>query len=654
MGFVWATLIFSLFSVWRYFGPVFYPAAGSALLLVLTGLAAAGAGRAALERLGLGDFGESEKTLAGATLGLGLLSLGTFALGALHLLYPWAAALLLAAFLVYGRAQARQAVSALFQAPPRAEFPLAAGLLFLTLALLFWTTWVPPHQYDSLVYHLALPQAYVRAGKIFTVPQLLYSHFPQNGEMLFTLALLLGSDVLAQMFSWLALALGAWWVYEAGKEDLPKPAAWLACLLLATHTAVMLLAATSYVETLVMLWITAAALVFFRSRKAQARSRPALILSALFSGLALGTKYYAGISAALLFAFLALEWERAPRGEGRERARDLGVFTAVVTAVFLPWLIKNALSVGNPVFPFFYQWFPMTGTGWNAETARRYFEVFTEYGHRGRYFKDILSLPMLLLKNSLRFGGGMDVLGDLGWELVFWCLPLAVWAGWKDRFMRRLLAFCGAYLTVWFFTGVVLRFLVVLAPLLCLLAACGLYRLWQTLSERGRWGLAAGVSILTATHFLLFFYVHGVFGSERFLLGLEDRPRFLRSRLDYYACAEFAREHLPINDKILIVGEQRGYYVAQEHAATTVHAPNPFIAWANESKTSEGLAARVAAEGIKHLILVPAEAARLGPALGAFSDEGYRHWAALDPAFLKTAFKGPACVVFSLKEPRTP
>lgn len=86
--------------------------------------------------------------------------------------------------------------------------------------------------------------------------------------------------------------------------------------------------------------------------------------------------------------------------------------------------------------------------------------------------------------------------------------------------------------------------------------------------------------------------------------------------------------------------------------ATTVHAPNRFISWANESSSAADLAGRIAREGFSHVLVVPAEARRLGPALGALSEEGLKHWQQLDAGHLETRFKGPACVVFGVKAAR--
>ena len=238
----------------------------------------------------------------------------------------------------------------------------------------------------------------------------------------------------------------------------------------------------------------------------------------------------------------------------------------------------------------------------------------------------------------------------MGWDLLVWLGPIAVWAGRRNRFMRGLMAFCGLYLAAWFCTGVVVRFLTVLAPLLCLLAGHGLYALWGLLGRRGKAALAAAAAILVATHLLLFCYVHVVFGDPRVLLGLESREEFLSRRLEYYPCASWAREHLDKNDKILLVGEQRGYYVEQDVTATTITAPNRCLLWADEAAGPEALARRIRGEGYAHVLFVPVEFRRL--LRGSFTERGLKNWEGLGRGPGGTVFRGPACALYSVAEPK--
>ncbi len=628
-------------SLWVALRPGFIPF----VLLVLTVLLATGSGRVLVSKLIADDMSEAQKTLAGATVGLGLLSLGGFFLGAAGLFKPWAASAYLAALWVIGYAELKPAIESL--APDRIllkERPLAAAAVALPLLAALWMCLVPPHQYDSLVYHLALPQAYLRAGRLFAPAGIVYAHFPQNGEMLFSLALLLGSDILAQMYMWLSTVLAIWWVFALGRREAPMSAVALAAIFIATHSAVLLMSSTTYVEPLVMLWITAAALSFERWRRLAPQGggpRGWLVLAAIFTGLGLGTKYYAGIGAAAFGLRLLYAWLT---GRGKERAVDLVLFTGVVTALFAPWLIKNWVCVRNPVFPFLYTWFENTGTGWNADLAAGYFSVLTEYGHVGGFLHSLISLPILLLRNPLRFGGGMDVLGDLGWDISLWLLPLGAWAASKNKALRGILLFCFLWGAAWFSSGVVLRFLTVLVPLMALLGACGLVALWQQLDRRARAIIGGSLGVMTLAHLFLFVFVHATFGSGSTAFGLEDRESFLARRLDYFTCAQWLQVNPVQNDKILVVGEQRGYYLPADHLPSTVHMPNLFIRRANDAANPAALLNSLRTDGFTRVLIVPREAARLGTGLGSLTPAGAVNWKGLEDS-LKTEFTGRGCVV---------
>lgn len=418
----------------------------------------------------------------------------------------------------------------------------------------------------------------------------------------------------------------------------------LAAIFIATHSAVLLMSSTTYVEPLVMLWVTAAALSFERWRQlapAGGGPRGWLVLAALYMGLALGTKYYAGIGAAAfgLRLLYALAVDRR-----KQRLVDLALFTGIVSALFAPWLIKNWVCVRNPVFPFLYKWFSNTGTGWNAELAAGYFSVLTEYGHVGGFLQSLISLPILLLRNPLRFGGGMDVLGDLGWDILLWLMPLGAWAASKNKSLRGLFLFCFLWGAAWFSSGVVLRFLTVLVPIMALLGACGLVALWARLNRWTRVVIGGSLAIMTLAHLFLFVFVHSTFGSSATTFGLESREEFLTRRLDYYSCADWIRGNPIENDKVLVVGEQRGYYLTADHLPSTVHMPNLFIRRANESANAAALLDALRADGFSRVLIVPREAARLGPGLGSLTPAGAVNWKGLEGS-LRTEFAGRACVV---------
>lgn len=657
--FVGFLLLFSLHVGLSYFSSAVVAGLLSAALLALVLLTVAGCGRILLRLFKIQGVSESEKTLIGATLGLGLLTQAIFLLGLAGGLRPWAVSVILGLFWVIGFTEMQDLLRSLgANRNLLKERPVLAGGVLLFLGALFWLTWVPAHHYDSLVYHLALPSAYIHESRIFIVEHLLYSHFPQNGEMLYTLALLLGSDTLAQMFTWLGTFLSVWWVFEMGKREIPIVAVLLACFLTVSHTAVMLLTPTAYVECLVMLWITAATLSFLRWRMSSdldISNRGWLALAGVFAGLGVGTKYYAGICPGLLGLYLAYEWLRMrPWSQGgsyvRDRRMDAGIFFVTAFAFGVPWLVKNAVVVGNPVFPFLFDVFKTRGIDWGATSAAGYFSMLTEYGNqKGRFLADLIQFPYLSALGFARFGGGADVLGGHGWSLLFAAAPVTVWAAWNNRYLRWMGVYCAAHWLVWFQTGAVLRFLAVLVPLLSLLTAHGLYKIWQRLDDLGRGVLATAVVGLLATNIGIFLFINSNFDSLDVLIGKTSRRQFLAEKLDYYPCADYARRNFGENDKILVVGEFRGYHIAQPHVTTRTKAPNRYVRTANESADVEELSLRLKEEGFKFIMYVPREAKRLNEGWGVFhfSDRGRENWTKLESGGLLSVFEAPGRCVLS-------
>ncbi|HVA66664.1 MAG TPA: phospholipid carrier-dependent glycosyltransferase [Elusimicrobiota bacterium] len=646
------SLVFALAVLAAFWRP-FYGAALAGVEISVFALIATGAGRVVLSGLGLCDISESQRTLIGATLGLGVLSLSIFALAAGHLLRGWAVSLALALFWIFGWTEMRAALSSLSSNRNLLkERPLAAAGLVAILGMVFLACLVPPHQYDELVYHLALPQAYIRTGSFAGAASPVYSRFPQNGEMLFALALLMNSDILAHLFMWLALALSAWWIFEMGKLEAPLSCVLIACLLLLGHPAAMLLSAAAYVDPLAMLWITAAVLCFLRWNEigaARSGARGWLLLSGIFTGLAIGTRYYAGAAAGIFGA--ALLWRAVIKNEERGvKLADFAVYFLATTALALPWLIKNFLNCGDPFFPFFAGIFSLKNP-LDAQIAGAYFRVLSQYQHAGRELKDALLFFPRLVRGGGAFGGGMDVIGALGWPLVIWFFPLGAWVWRKNKFWRGLWWFCAAYAAIWFCTASALRFLIAILPLLCLVAAAGIHGIWKSASEAGRVILASSVALLAAGNIFLFFFVQlGVFGSAGVVLGAQSRETFLSSRLAYYPCAAYVSAHSEQNDKILLVGEQRSYYVRPAHVASTIYGPNLYVTLANEAKNPLTLAERMKEQGFTALLVVPEESRRLGASLGDLSAHGRTNLAGLS-RFLTPLFHAPGCAVMALRMP---
>lgn len=612
------TLIVLLFYFRHYPLPLFWWRFYEACLLGYLSLISLCFGRAALKWFGLVPHSRLESVAFAGALGLGLLALAVFLLGIAGILTVRMAILLLTVLLLLGIKElpllAQEWMTERLETPPFWGVVALLGLVFTALAAL-----APPHYYDSLVYHLALPEIYVREHKISFVPFNLYSHFPENAEMLFALALLFQDDVLANLIVWLFTALSGAGIYGAAARLAGKKTAGLALALFWTMPAVMLLGSGTYVEMVSACFVFLAVLAL--GYWWEEEKKPWLILSALLTGLAMGTKYTGVLTGAVLSLLVLAKSCRL--SSWRQKIQPLFIFVGLASLVVSPWLIKNGVFVQNPVFPFFTNIFGSGSIPWGQETAQGYFAMLTEYHPNSHSLKDLLLLPWRAVMESTKFGGGFDVLGDTGWVIFLALLPLALLAPSPPPAVKVLAAYSALHFLLWFRTAQVLRFLTAITPLLAILAGWGAQTALETFPRATRRALYSVVGLMVINQFFLFFYVQGIFGSFRPVLGLETRHEFLSKKFSYYNAYRFLNTQDNVQ-KVLIVGEQRGYGCRKPYLATTAFAPNPFVTWAEAAADEQALAAKLQAEQISHILLVEREGKRL--------DQGYHIFAWSPPA----------------------
>jgi hypothetical protein len=147
---------------------------------------------------------------------------------------------------------------------PRKRLLLAAGAVALVILLL--PVWLaplyPPTAFDATMYHLPYARSYVRERGLVVTPDLRYPVFPQTNEMLFTLALLLHDDILAQLIEWLMLALLAAALVAYGRRFLTPRAGWWAAGLLLANPVLLWLGSVAHVDVGLALFITMAVYSF--------------------------------------------------------------------------------------------------------------------------------------------------------------------------------------------------------------------------------------------------------------------------------------------------------------------------------------------------------------------------------------------------------
>lgn len=278
-------------------------------------------------------------------------------------------------------------------------WPLALGLLVVTLPP--GVLWLAEGRgYDVLEYHLEGPREWFQAGRIQFLAHNVYTNFPQQMEMHYLLLMhLIGDPYAAAVPAQMLHALfGVLALVAVAAFAPPGPSRILTLASAVFVPWFVYLGALAYVELGMLLFAALAIGLWLEPlRKGTVPDWRQVALSGVFAGLAAGCKYTAIVLVGVAIAVAAAAMLKASL---RARARCVAVFTVAATLAFSPWLARNAIQAGNPVYPFAYDIFG--GRAWSEEQAHQWGK-----GHQTR--SDQIAIPARLeLAARELFGGWRD------------------------------------------------------------------------------------------------------------------------------------------------------------------------------------------------------------------------------------------------------
>ena len=346
------------------------PVVAAAVLIVA---AALGLGELALSVLRLRSAFRPAERLA-VDFGVGTAGLGVLTLlaGRAGLLHPWNFRVGL-----MGIALAGAGVSRFWRQPwlrIDVRWLLPGMLIAPFLIIMFLGAMLPAIDFDVLEYHLQGPKEYFQAGRIWFLPHNVYASMPFGVEMLHLLGMeilgdwwwggLVGQFMVALYAPAAAVLIGA-----VAERSGSRHAAWLAAVIYLSTPWVYRLAVIAYVEGPLCFYHAALVWAVVRYWNDRAISPGSLWgLSGFLAGGAMACKYPALISAVIPFGLVAFLDCRRGRSMRPILAYALG--WAIVIG---PWLAKNVIDTGNPVYPLGYHVFG--GRNWDESREARWFQV---------------------------------------------------------------------------------------------------------------------------------------------------------------------------------------------------------------------------------------------------------------------------------------
>ena len=464
-------------------------------------------------------------------------------------------------------------------------------LIFLLLSLAL----APAFATDALVYHLAVPKAYLEAGGIINLPNNVFSFYPQHMEMLYLFALALGTDHLAQLTGLGIVFLLLVALYQNYRQKGSAKYALLVPAVFLSTPAFFTVAYSAYVD------LQAAAYTFmafyawenWRSRKQAGW----FYMMTIFVGSALATKLTTAIALPIAILGIILQSEKSPRNI----LAQCFVLTIGSLLIILPWWGKNYFYTGNPFSPFFIQLFEgEQGMNWDLERSLQHIQYMASYG-MGHGILDFLLLPINLTffgqPHSLKFDGQIGI-------LYFLLLPAL--SGLRRQSMPMVVTFL-IFMVFWFTQTQQARLLGTPFAFLAILSIKGLEE-WFS-SQSSTVGKKEQMFLLPVLVLGLIFNTSLIakawteVGPLSYIFKKESREPFLMRQIKSYPVYLSANHLVGKDEKILLVYMRNfGFLMSKPFFSDSVFEDHTLKEIIDEEVYAMDIINRLKSMGITHIL----------------------------------------------------
>ncbi|MBU1054754.1 MAG: glycosyltransferase family 39 protein [Proteobacteria bacterium] len=475
-----------------------------------------------------------------------------------------------------------------------ANIILAVFAAAIIIAILILSS-VPPVSRDALTHHLAVPKLYLNHGSIYEIPSLKFSYYPMNLDLLYLIPLYFGNDIAPKYIHFIFGLLTALLIYRYLKKRINKTYALFGAIFFLSIPVIVKLSITAYVDLGLIFFSTASIIFLFKWIESDFRIKH-LIVSALFCGLALGTKYNAIIVFFLLSVFVVFAYIRTyDHGENKpESAKSFKVmyfgiiFIIVSLLVFSPWMARNYIWTKNPVYPLYNNFFkkldtkpiiqkPYNNNLLNKEKNKIKSKKWSHFATRKVIYHESLT-KILLIPLRIFFEGedGEPIHFDGKLSPFLLILPFFAFIAFKkdDKSIKiektMLLSFSILYILFAFFKiDMRIRYIAPVIPPLIILSAMGLHNIFLSLSTRFsffsrriyQYCLIVFIGVIVFSNVLYIIKQFDYVKPFGYLSGKVSRDEYIERYCSEYPAFKYANNNLPNNAKILclFLGNRRYY-----------------------------------------------------------------------------------------------
>jgi hypothetical protein len=479
-------------------------------------------------------------------------------------------------------------------------------LIAVPVALALIGALAPPTAKDALLYHFALPKAFIAQHSNAFVEGNIASYLALGAEMHNVWAMLLGglidqraaeagAGVVNWLFFPLLLAAVFGWARELG---ISRRSSLIAVLVIAAVPSAYHVASSAYIDVELALYVTLA--VYALTRWWRSQENGWLILSAIFLGASLSiklTSLFIFAAVALVIVFRAREAKEA--GAGRIIAIGLGSLV-LAGLIASPWYLRTWKETGSPLFPFYMSMWKGDAPGWDVDRSNLFQSMNSAYGGESKSAADYLVSPWNISvaaqpEDAKFFDGVIGVAFLIG-------LPLLVFALWKFETpveIKICAGVAGIMFLFWLFSSQQLRYLLPILPLISIAI------LYATDKAEGLLRSAMTLSLAAASvaGILVSFAWFAQRAPLRVVLGGETRDAFLTRDLDYYPYYALLNAEAPTDAKVWLINMRRDTYNLERQAVSDYLFEDWTLrqmVW--EARSTPELKAKIAAMGVQYVL----------------------------------------------------
>jgi hypothetical protein len=559
-----------------------------------------------------------EKRVFGAGLGLSAISLLTLVLGVFRLWYAsvfWIG--LVVASIAYfprrlGHVHWRNSIPAI--TPLKEWWAKAAGALLCVAGLiLFVGDLAPEIFYDSLHYHLAVPNLYLVNHRIYNEPNFAYASFIMVVQMFWGFALTVGNEITVKLLHG-ALALVLFFAFVAfERRYLSQGAGLLGTLIFVSMPLVGVNATTagidvasSVVQFLGVFALTRA----LTTDDGEAGTHQWMRLAGLFAGVAATCKYTSLATVPIACIVIAC-LRRQQRQPWQVVLRQVTLFLTYAAFFMLPFYLKNVVFHHNPVYP-------IAGTilGEPRVEDQNWKNIAGETAPpQLAGASSLLELAMRFFKDPWRITiDGQDAAENFIGPLVLGLLPLLLIVRARGVAGGVLAGYSVGLWVAWLLTTTAqVRFGMPLLAIVSLLLADAVLRLHPTTATRQALLLLCIFSAAWNLYYTL--VLTGLKDGWRVVGGMVSEHDYLaEAHLSYprpdYEGLVWMNDNLPAGSKVMMSGDARTHYTRIPVVPASLFDVQPIVEIARTAHNGNEVAERLGKKGVTHLFVNVGEAIR--------------------------------------------